>query len=64
MVKGIAYLILALLIVGGLIVHWLGERGRELALIDRRLDLIGSPDLPVVTMRPIVAISMPDRLAP
>jgi len=64
MVKGIAYLILALLIVGGLIVHWLGERGRELALIDRRLDLIGSPDLPVVMMRPIVAISMPDRLAP
>lgn len=64
MVKGVAYLILALLILGGLVVHWLGERGRELALIDRRLGTLGGSDEVVAITRPMAAISVPDRIAP
>ena len=64
MVKGIAYLMLALLIVGALAVHWLGERGRELAMIDRRLGNLGPADAPATPMRPLTAISVPDRIAP
>jgi tight adherence protein B len=64
MVKGLAYLALALLIIGVLVVHWLGERGRELALIERRLGAIGSSGMAAPATRPLVAISVPDRLAP
>jgi tight adherence protein B len=56
--------VLALLILGALAVHWLGERGRELAMIDRRLGALGPPDAPVATLRPFTSISVPDRIAP
>ncbi len=64
MVKGAAYLLLAALILGGLVVHWFGERGRELAMIDRRLGAIGPINVPPPATRPLVAISVPDRMAP
>jgi tight adherence protein B len=64
MVKGIAYLVLALLILGALAVHWLGERGRELAMIDRRLGTLGPPDAPATPLRPFTSISVPDRIVP
>jgi tight adherence protein B len=64
MVKGIAYLLLALVIIAVVAIDWLGARSRELAMIDRRLGTIGPASAPPPASRPLVAISVPDRLAP
>ncbi|TCU57543.1 tight adherence protein B [Novosphingobium sp. PhB57] len=62
MVKGAAYLILALLILGGVLFALLGERARSLAAIDRRLAGLTTPGSAPV--RSSVAISVPERIAP
>lgn len=64
MVKALAYLVLALLIVGAIAAHWLSERARELAMIDRRLLGIGPALAPERDPQVLVAISVPDRIAP
>ncbi|MGH6745749.1 type II secretion system F family protein [Novosphingobium sp.] len=62
MVKGAAYLILALLILGGVLFALLGERARSLAAIDRRLAGLTTPG--AAPVRSSVAISVPERIAP
>lgn len=64
MVKALAYLALALLIVGAIAAHWLSERARELAMIDRRLLTISPALAPERDVPVLVAISVPDRIAP
>ncbi|MEE4451573.1 type II secretion system F family protein [Novosphingobium resinovorum] len=62
MVKGAAYLLLALLIVGAILWQWLSERTRDRVVLDRRLEAIATPD--AVTTRPIIAVTVPERIAP
>jgi tight adherence protein B len=62
MVKGAAYLILALLILGGVLFALLGERARSLTAIDRRLAGLTTPG--AAPVRSSVAISVPERIAP
>lgn len=62
MVKGIAYLLLALLILGVLGWQWRAERTRNRIVLDRRLEAISMPD--AVAIRPVVAITVPERIAP
>lgn len=65
MVKAVAYLALSFLILGAMVFHWVGERARALATIDRRLDGIGgtgSSAMPLV--RSMAAVSVPERIAP
>lgn len=62
MVKGGAYLLLALLIVGAIVWHWLSERTRDRVVLDRRLEAIATPD--AVPARPIIAVTVPERIAP
>lgn len=62
MVRGAAYLLLALLILGALAWQWLAERKRDRVVLDRRLEAIAMPDS--VAVRPVVAISVPERIAP
>lgn len=64
MVKAIAYLVLALLILGAVAAQLLVARARELALIDRRLQSISPATAPERDAPALAAISVPDRLAP
>jgi tight adherence protein B len=64
MVKALAYFVLALLIVGAIAAHWLGERARALAMIDKRLQAIAPTAAPERDPQALAAISVPDRLAP
>lgn len=62
MVKGAAYLLLALLILGAIAWQWRADRTRNRVVLDRRLEAISMPD--AVAIRPVVAISVPERIAP
>lgn len=62
MVKGGAYLLLALLIIGAMAWHWLSERKRDRVVLDRRLEAIAAPD--AAPVRPIIAVTVPERMAP
>ncbi len=62
MVGGAAYLILALLLLGGIGFYLVSERNRKLAEIDRRLSAIGVPGAGAI--RPALPVSVPDRIAP
>ncbi|PZQ51959.1 MAG: pilus assembly protein TadB [Novosphingobium pentaromativorans] len=62
MVKGAAYLILALLILGAVAFALLSERARGLAAVDRRLAGLNAPG--TVPARASAAISVPERIAP
>ncbi|MFT4053295.1 MAG: type II secretion system F family protein [Novosphingobium sp.] len=62
MVKGGAYLLLALLIVGAVAWHWFSQRMRDRVTLDRRLEAIASPG--TVMVRPLVAVTVPERIAP
>lgn len=64
MVKALAYLALTLLIVGAIAAYWLSERARELATIDKRLQLISPAIAPERETRTLIAISVPVRIAP
>jgi tight adherence protein B len=64
MVKALAYFVLALLIVGAMAAHWLGERASELAMIDKRLRAISPATAPERDPQALAAISVPDRIAP
>jgi len=63
-VGGLAYLLLSLLILGAIAIHYLSERNKALAAIDRRLDGIGEARPARQPRRPLAVISVPDRLAP
>lgn len=62
MVKGGAYILLALLIVGAVAWHWFSQRMRDRVTLDRRLEAIASPG--AVTVRPLAAVTVPERIAP
>ncbi|WP_285021558.1 type II secretion system F family protein [Novosphingobium sp. fls2-241-R2A-195] len=62
MVKGGAYLLLALLIVGAVAWQWFAQRMRDRVTLDRRLEAIASPGKIIV--RPLVAVTVPERIAP
>lgn len=62
MVKGAAYLILALLILGAVLFALVSERARSLAAIDRRLAGLTLPG--AAPARVSAAISVPERIAP
>lgn len=62
MVKGGAYILLALLILGVMAYQWLSERQQGKAALDRRLQLISAPDSAPV--RQVVAVTVPERIAP
>lgn len=62
MVKGAAYLILALLILGAVLFALVSERARSLAAIDRRLAGLILPG--AAPARVSAAISVPERIAP
>lgn len=62
MVKGAAYLILALLILGAVFFALVSERARSLAAIDRRLAGLTLPG--AAPARVSAAISVPERIAP
>ncbi|MFK4874444.1 type II secretion system F family protein [Novosphingobium sp. ZW T3_23] len=62
MVKGAAYLILALLILGAVLFALVSERARSLAAIDRRLAGLTLPGAAPARVSP--AISVPERIAP
>lgn len=62
MVKGTAYLLLALLILGALAYAWFSARARGRAVLDRRLAEIAAPGLEPA--RPVMAVTVPERIAP
>jgi tight adherence protein B len=62
MVKGTAYLLLALLIVGVLVYSWLSERARNRVALDRRLEAVARPG--TAPVRVISAVTVPERIAP
>lgn len=62
MVKGAAYLILALLIMAALAWYLVGERRRSLADIDRRLAQLSDANTP--SPRQSAPLTVPERLAP
>lgn len=62
MVKGGAYLLLALLILGAMAWHWFSQRTRDRVVLDRRLEAIATPD--AAPARPIIAVTVPERIAP
>lgn len=62
MVKGGAYLLLALLIIGAMAWHWFSQRTRDRVVLDRRLEAIATPD--AAPTRPIIAVTVPERIAP
>lgn len=65
MVSGTSYLLLAVLILAALSLNWSGERAKALQAIDRRLETIAPIAAPATApLRPLAAISVPDRLAP
>ncbi len=63
MVKGAAYLLLALLILGAIAYHWFSERARNRVTLDRRLVAIATPGTAPVR-NPLIAITVPERIAP
>ena len=62
MVRGAAYLALALLILGGVLYALLSERARGLAAVDRRLAALAAPG--AATLRATATILVPERIAP
>lgn len=62
MVRGIAYLLLALLILGVIAYTWVSSRAQGRAILDRRLAEIASPGVEIA--RATVAVTVPERMAP
>ncbi|HKY82011.1 MAG TPA: type II secretion system F family protein, partial [Sphingobium sp.] len=62
MLRGAAFLCLALLMLAGAVLPLLVARGRAMADLDRRLALLSSGG--ALAPRRIVPLSMPDRIAP
>ncbi|WP_404476299.1 type II secretion system F family protein [Novosphingobium sp. BL-52-GroH] len=62
MVKGAAYLLLALLILGVMAYGWFSERAGGRVALDRRLEAISSPG--TAPVRSINAVTVPERIAP
>jgi tight adherence protein B len=62
MVKGTAYLLLALLILGVMVYSWLSERARNRVALDRRLEAVARPG--TAPVRVISAVTVPERIAP
>ncbi|HUD27960.1 MAG TPA: type II secretion system F family protein [Novosphingobium sp.] len=62
MVKGAAYLLLALLILGGVAYSWWSARAQGKAVLDRRLAAISTPGAEPV--RAVLAVTVPERIAP
>jgi len=62
MVKGIAYLLLAFLLLGVMAYSWFSERARGRVTLDRRLEAIATPG--TAPVRQIMAVTVPERIAP
>lgn len=62
MVKGSAYLLLALLILGTVAYMWFSARARDRVGLDRRLAAIARPGAEPV--RAVMAVTVPERIAP
>ncbi|KMS51120.1 pilus assembly protein TadB [Novosphingobium barchaimii LL02] len=62
MVKGIAYLLLAFLLLGVMAYSWFSERARGRVTLDRRLEAISTPG--TAPVRQIMAVTVPERIAP
>lgn len=62
MVKGSAYLLLALLILGGMAYSWFSARAQGREVLDRRLAAISTPG--AEPARAILAVTVPERMAP
>ncbi|WP_159979595.1 MULTISPECIES: type II secretion system F family protein [unclassified Novosphingobium] len=62
MVKGVAYLLLAFLLLGVMAYSWFSERARGRVTLDRRLEAISSPG--TAPVRQIMAVTVPERIAP
>ncbi|MFC0204665.1 type II secretion system F family protein [Novosphingobium soli] len=62
MVKGSAYLLLAVLILAALGYRWFADRASTRVALDRRLDAIFATG--AAPLRPAVAVTVPERIAP
>lgn len=62
MVKGAAYILLALLIVGVMAYVWFSERASGKVALDRRLEAIARPG--TAPVRILSAVTVPERIAP
>ncbi len=62
MVKGAAYLLLALLILGVIAYAWISDRVRSRVTLDRRLEAISAPG--IIPIRSVMAVTVPERIAP